>query len=153
VLLNNQYIHIYCDGASLVHKGKVGGWSAVILYNEAITEIHGAEDNTTNNKMELKACIKALEEIKTTEIPIKIYSDSAYVIDGMNEWRFNWQVNGWKSNKRKVKNRDLWESLIELSEKQDDIEFVKVKGHAGVKWNERADELATNAIEEYLMKG
>jgi ribonuclease HI len=152
LLLNPKYIHIFCDGASLVHKGRTGGWGAVLLYKEKKKEISGAVKTTTNNKMELLACIKALEELNTTSIPVKIYSDSAYVIDGMNEWRFNWQLNGWKSNKKNIKNRELWEQLISLSEKQDDIEFVKVKGHAGVEWNEKADVLATEAIEKYLNK-
>lgn len=148
--LHFNYIHIFTDGASMIHKSKVGGWSAVMIYREKIKEIYGANSNSTNNQMELKACIKALERIKTTHIPIKVYSDSSYVVDGMNEWRFNWQINGWKSNKKNVKNRDLWEELITATEKQDEVEFVKVKGHAGVQWNERADELCSIAIEEFL---
>jgi ribonuclease HI len=152
MFLHPQYIHIFCDGASLVHKSKVSGWGAVILYKELKKEIKGAIPVGTNNQMEILACIKALEQIKTTHIPIKVYSDSAYVIDGMNEWIFNWQLNGWKTNKKGVKNRELWEELIALSEKQDDIEFVKVKGHAGNKWNEVADGLATIAIENFLSK-
>ena len=147
--LNNNYIHIFTDGASLVHKNKLSGWGAVLLYKDLIKEICGVEPNSTNNKMELKACIKALEQIKTNHIPIKIYSDSTYVVNGMNEWIYNWQLNGWKSNKQKIKNKELWEELYSLSQKQDDVEFVKVKGHAGIKWNERADELCTNAIDEY----
>jgi ribonuclease HI len=152
VFLHSHYIHIFCDGASLVHKGKTGGWAGVILYKEYKKEIKGAVPVATNNQMELLACIKALQQIKTTHIPIKVYSDSAYVIDGMNEWIYNWQLNGWKTNKKGVKNKELWVELIALSEKQDDIEFVKVKGHAGNKWNERADRLATEAIENFLTK-
>ncbi len=150
MLLHTKYIHIFTDGASLIHKSKVGGWSAILLYKEMKKEIMGADANSTNNQMELKACIKALEQIKTTHIPIKLYSDSSYVVDGMNEWRFNWQLNGWKSNKKKIKNRELWEELIRLSERQDEMEFIKVKGHAGVELNERADELCSLAMEEFL---
>ena len=152
MFLHSHYIHIFCDGASLVHKGKTGGWAGVILYKEHKKEIKGAVPVATNNQMELLACIKALEQIKTTNIPIKVYSDSAYVIDGMNEWIYNWQLNGWKTNKKGVKNKELWLQLIALSEKQDDIEFVKVKGHAGNEWNEKADRLATEAIENFLSK-
>lgn len=148
--LDHKSIHIFCDGASLVHKGKVGGWSAVMIYKNEIREISGAVDKTTNNQMELLACIKALEKIKTSHLPINLYSDSSYVIDGMNEWRYNWIANGWKSNKKSVKNRELWERLISLANEQNDLTFVKVKGHAGVEYNERADELATNAIQDFL---
>jgi ribonuclease HI len=150
--LHPRYIHIFTDGATLVHKSKTGGWSAVILFKDKKKEIKGAKADTTNNIMELLACIKALENIRTNHIPIKIYSDSTYVVNGMNEWRFNWQTNGWKSSKNKVKNRELWEQLISLSEKQDDIEFIWVRGHDGEEWNERADHLATTAIEEFLQK-
>jgi len=150
--LHPRYIHIFTDGATLVHKSKTGGWSAIILYKDKMKEIKGAKADTTNNIMELLACIKALENIRTNHIPIKIYSDSTYVVNGMNEWRFNWQTNGWKSSKNKVKNRELWEQLISLSEKQDDIEFIWVRGHDGEEWNERADHLATTAIEEFLQK-
>jgi ribonuclease HI len=115
-------------------------------------EIKGAEERSTNNRMELMACVKALEKIKTSHIPIKIYSDSTYVVNGMNEWRFNWQNNGWKTNKKSVKNREVWEQLITLAEKQDDIEFLWLKGHDGNKYNERADQLATLAIDEFLIK-
>lgn len=123
-----------------------------MLYKEKVKEIWGAIGNSTNNKMELLACIKALASIKTNHIPIKIYSDSTYVVNGMNEWRFNWQINGWKSSKKSVKNRDLWEELITLAEKQDDIEFLWLKGHDGNEYNERADQLATLAIDEFLIK-
>lgn len=133
----------------MVHKSKLGSWSAVLLYKDLYKEISGVVENTTNNQMEIKACIKALEQIKTTHIPIKIYSDSSYVVNGMNEWIFNWQLNDWKSNKKKVKNRELWEELFDLTQKQDEVEFVKVKGHAGVEWNERADQLCTSALAEY----
>jgi ribonuclease HI len=152
MFLNPNYIHIFTDGASLVHKSKTGGWSAVILYKEEIKEIKGAVHTATNNQMEILACIKSLEEIKTIDVPIKIYSDSAYVVNGMNEWIFKWQLNDWKTNKKMVKNKELWKELIKLTELQEDIEFLKVKGHAGIKWNERADELATIAIENYLNK-
>jgi ribonuclease HI len=144
--LDSNSIHIFTDGASLVHKGKIGGWSAVIVHQDTINEISGAKPNTTNNRMELYACIKALEVIDNKIIPIKIYSDSSYVVDGMNEWRFNWIANNWK----RIKNRELWERLILLASEKLDVSFIKVKGHAGIPLNERADELATNSIEEYL---
>jgi ribonuclease HI len=152
LLLHHKYIHIFTDGACLIHKSKTGGWSAVILYQDKTKEIKGTEERSTNNRMELMACVKALEKIKTSHIPIKIYSDSTYVVNGMNEWRFNWQNNGWKTNKKGVKNREVWEQLITLAEKQDDIEFIWLRGHDGNQYNERADQLATLAIDEFLIK-
>jgi ribonuclease HI len=101
--------------------------------------------------MELTACIRALETIKSGDIPIDIYSDSAYLVNCMHDkWYVNWQKNGWKNAKKQsVENRDLWEQLLELLQ-QHTVRFHKVTGHAGVEMNEKADRLAQQGIQELL---
>jgi ribonuclease HI len=144
-------IIIYCDGGCRGNQNveNVGGWGAVLKYKEKVKELFGGEKNTTNNVMELTAAIKALEAIKTTHIPIQMYIDSAYVINGMNEWIHGWIKKGWKkSNKKPVENKELWIMLNELRNKQSSVEFIKVKGHDGVELNELADQLANKAMDE-----
>ena len=141
-------IIIYTDGSCQVHTRKIGGWGAVLIYKEHVREICGGDTNTSNNRMELQACIEALKFIKTTHIPIEIYSDSQYVVSCFVEgWYHKWLLNNWKSSKSKVKNVDLWKELIELVEMQDDIQFFKVKAHNGVLFNEQADSLADDGLE------
>lgn len=141
-------IIIFTDGACEVHKSKVGGYGAVIVHNGYTKTISGGQMNTSNNAMEIKACIEALKCIKTTSIPIEIYSDSQYVVRCFQEgWYHKWLYNNWRSNKSKVKNVELWKELIELVENQDNISFIKVKAHAGVELNELADHLATLGLE------
>jgi ribonuclease HI len=137
-------IIIYSDGACQGNPGK-GGFGAVLLYKNHEKKISGFEKETTNNRMELKAVIEALKEIKKS-IPIIIYTDSKYVQDGISKWIFSWKKNGWKSaNKKPIKNIDLWQELdFEAAKHQ--IEWKWVKGHSGDKYNEMADELARNAI-------
>lgn len=143
-----EKIIIYTDGACEVHKNRVSGWGAILIYKEYIKEICGGEINSTNNRAEIMACIMALKEIRTTYIPIEIYSDSQYVVSCFVEgWYHKWLLNNWKSTKSKVKNVDLWKELIELVEVQDDITFHKVKAHAGIELNERADNLASEGLE------
>lgn len=141
----SNHIIIYCDGACSGNQfsKNVGGWGAVLKYKESIKEIYGGERNTSNQRMELTACIKALEQMKRTDIPIEIYSDSAYLVNCINEgWYQRWILNNWKTSAKKpVENRDLWERLIELLQKYK-VKVHKVEGHAGVELNERADELA-----------
>ena len=136
---------IYTDGACSGNPGP-GGWGAVIFDNENKQKnISGSEENTTNNRMELSAAIMALKEVnKNSEITI--YTDSTYVKNGITEWVLKWKENGWKnSNKKPVKNKDLWEKLDNLCE-QNTINWKWVKGHASNKYNNLADELATKAI-------
>lgn len=141
-------IIIYTDGACHVHKGKVGGYGAVLKYKEHLKEIRGGELNTSNNRMEIKACIEALKCIKTTHIPIEIYSDSQYVVRCFQEeWYNKWIYNNWRSNKKEIKNIDLWKELIHLVSKQEEIIFLKVKAHAGIELNELADDLANRGLE------
>jgi ribonuclease HI len=140
-----NHIIIYCDGACSGNQfaENIGGWGAVLQYKGNIKEMYGGERNTSNQRMELTACIKALEQLKTSKIPVEVYSDSAYLINCINEgWYQRWVLNNWKTaGKKNVENRDLWERLIALIQ-QFKIKFHKVEGHAGVELNERADELA-----------
>ena len=138
-----KYI-IYTDGACSGNPGP-GGWGAIILNEENETNISGKEKSTTNNRMELMAPIMALRKIKKAS-KIIIYTDSIYLKNGITIWIKNWEKNGWKStNKKPVKNKDLWVMLNELS-REHVIDWKWVKAHAGNKYNEIADKLATDAI-------
>lgn len=139
-------IRIYTDGACKGNPGN-GGWGALILYEKEAIEIFGGETETTNNRMELTAVIRALEKIQGQEGEIEVYTDSTYVQKGISEWIINWKRNSWKSsNKKPVKNQDLWIRLDQLKQ-QKIIEWKWVKGHAGHPENERADILANKGVE------
>ena len=137
---------VYTDGACSGNPGP-GGWGAVILDEEKNkTSISGKEKATTNNRMELMAPIMALRKIKKSS-KIIIYTDSTYLKNGITTWIKNWKINGWKSaSKKPIKNKDLWVTLSKLSEEQS-IDWKWIKAHTGNKYNEIADKLATNAIE------
>ncbi|RKD28975.1 ribonuclease HI [Thermohalobacter berrensis] len=145
-------IIIYTDGACSGNQNEnnKGGYGAVLIYKEHKKEIYGGEKNTTNNRMELKGCIEALKLLKRNDIPVEVYTDSAYLCNCMNQkWYEKWRKNGWKNSKKKpVENRDLWIELIKLVESFDSIKFIKVKGHSGIELNELADSLANKGIEE-----
>ena len=147
----NNPIIVYCDGACSGNQFGTnrGGWGSVLQHGERTKEICGGERNTTNQRMELTACIRALEQIKSHDIPVAVYSDSAYLVNCMHKrWYINWRRNGWKNAKKEpVENRDLWERLLELLD-QHTVTFHKVQGHAGVELNERADTLARQGIAE-----
>jgi ribonuclease HI len=149
-----ESIIIYCDGACSGNQSKknVGGWGVVLKYRQHVKELFGGERNTSNQRMELTACIRALEEIKSKDKPIEIYSDSAYLVNCMHQqWYVRWERNGWKNVKKQpVENRDLWVRLLELLDEHD-VKFKKVQGHAGVKLNEQADELARRGIKEFSL--
>jgi len=136
-------IEIFTDGACLGNPGP-GGWGVILRYNDVEKELSGGEADTTNNRMELTAVIRALEALKET-CNITLYTDSRYVMDGIEKWIFAWKKSGWKTANKKtpVKNVELWQKLDELKSKHE-IRFVWVKGHAGHKENERCDELARN---------
>lgn len=139
-------IKIYTDGACSGNPG-IGGWGAVLLYNNEIKKINGGEGYTTNNKMELTAVIEALKFIKKN-YKIEIYTDSQYVKKGITEWIFNWKKNNWKnSQKEEVKNKELWINLDNLIDKFD-VKWFWVKGHNGDIYNEMADELSRKFIIE-----
>ena len=132
---------IYTDGACSGNPGK-GGWAAIILdSNTNQTNVSGSEKNTTNNRMELMAPIMALKKIKKGS-EITIYTDSMYVKDGITEWIKKWKLNKWKSsNKKPVKNKDLWVKLDSSCQKHK-VNWKWVKAHAGNKYNNLVDELA-----------
>jgi ribonuclease HI len=146
--LNTAVVEIYTDGACRGNPGP-GGWAALLLLGEHEREISGAEAQTTNNRMELTAAIRALEALKR---PVKgrIYTDSQYVRQGILEWVPNWKKRGWKTaDKKPVKNQDLWQAL-EAAASTHDLEWLWVKGHSGNVGNERVDELANRAIDALL---
>ncbi len=139
-------VNIYTDGACLGNPGP-GGWAFIIKYkNGKIKEFNGFTKHTTNNKMELTAAIKAVKYFKK-KIIINIYTDSKYLKDGITIWIKKWKLNGCKtSNKKKVKNSDLWK-LLEEGIKDHKINWIWVKGHNENVMNEKADMLAKKAIE------
>ena len=136
---------IYTDGACTGNPGP-GGWGAVIFdQDDKQKNIWGSEKNTTNNRMELLAAIMSLKKIKSNSEVI-IFTDSTYVKNGITEWMKNWKKNGWKnSNKKPVKNKDLWVKLDKLCE-ANNVSWKWVKGHSTNEFNNLADELATKAI-------
>jgi ribonuclease HI len=144
-MINVKTVEIYTDGACSNNPGN-GGWAAVLLYKGHEKVVSGGEINTTNNKMELKAVIEGL---KTLKLPckVKIYSDSAYVVNAFKQdWITQWQLNGWKTKgKKEVKNISLWKELLDLCGFHK-VEFIKVKGHSDNKYNNMCDEIARNEI-------
>ncbi|MDC3152254.1 ribonuclease HI [Pelagibacteraceae bacterium] len=135
-------LKIYTDGACSGNPGK-GGWAAIILDEKGQSSISGGENKTTNNRMELMAPIMALRKIKIKS-EIIIYTDSRYVKDGITEWIKKWKLNNWKSsNKKPVKNKDLWVKLDHCCQKHS-VKWKWVKAHAGNKFNDLVDELAVS---------
>lgn len=136
-------LDIYTDGACSGNPGK-GGWGAVLVYKGAEKEISGAEKQTTNNRMELTAVIKALQLLKEP-CEVNLTTDSKYVCDAVNKgWVYGWKKKGWiKSDKKPALNADLWEELLEQL-KIHDVTFNWVKGHNGHPYNERCDKLAVS---------
>jgi ribonuclease HI len=137
-------VEIYSDGACRGNPGP-GGWGVLLRANGAEKELYGGEADTTNNRMELMAVIRALEALKR-RCRVKLYTDSLYVMKGITLWIHSWKKKGWRTaDKKPVKNDDLWRRLDELAAKHD-IEWHWVKGHSGHPENERADELANKGI-------
>lgn len=136
---------IYTDGACSGNPGP-GGYGAILFFGEHRKEINGGERNSTNNRMEILAVIKALELLKEP-CQVKVYSDSAYVVNCFQQgWIHGWMRNGWKNSKKQpVENQDLWKQLWELMQRHN-VEYVKVKGHSDNEFNNRCDELARAAI-------
>jgi ribonuclease HI len=144
----SDVVEIYTDGACRGNPGP-GGWAALLSTGEHEKEISGAENPTTNNRMELRAVIAALEALKRPST-VKVYTDSQYVRRGILEWLVQWKARGWKTADRKpVKNQDLWQWL-ERATASHQIEWHWVPGHAGVPGNERVDALANAAIDSLL---
>jgi len=141
-------VEIFTDGACSGNPG-AGGWGAILRYNNVQKELSGGNADTTNNRMELTAVISALEALKEP-CNITLYTDSRYVMDGIEKWISAWKQNGWRTSNKKapVKNVELWQKLDALCLKHE-IRWVWVKGHAGHPENERCDELARNEAEKY----
>ena len=138
-------IILYTDGACSGNPGP-GGWGAVLIFNGIEKELSGAHPSTTNNIMEITAVIEGLKALKRP-CNVNIYSDSAYVVICFEkDWINNWIKNNWVNSKKEpVKNKELWLELLNLT-KIHNVTFNKVKGHSNVKYNNRCDELARNAI-------
>ena len=133
-------VDIYTDGACKGNPG-VGGWGVLMQSGARTRELHGGEANSTNNRMELMAVIRALEALKKPS-RVRLHTDSQYVQLGISKWIHTWKKNGWRTAERKpVKNAELWRELDELAARHE-IEWLWVKGHAGHDGNERADALA-----------
>jgi len=140
-----NHIEIYTDGACRGNPG-VGGWGVVIEDGAQRIEFSGFEEETTNNRMEMIAAIKALEYLDN-DCNVLIITDSKYLMQGIQEWLPDWKKRGWKTaSKKPVKNKDLWQQLDKLAHKHK-VEWRWVKGHTGNPGNERADMLANQAID------
>ncbi len=138
-------IDIYTDGACSGNPGP-GGWGALLILGDVEKEIGGGEADTTNNRMEVTAAIRALQAMKRP-VRARLHTDSVYLRDGITKWIHKWKFNGWKTAARKpVKNVDLWREL-EAALEPHEVEWHWVKGHAGHPGNERADELARRGLE------
>ncbi len=144
--MEQNKIYIYTDGACKGNPGR-GGWGALMKYTDSEKELFGGEQNTTNNRMELTAAIKALQTLKRP-CKVKLTTDSQYVRKGISEWIENWKKKNWKNSQNKpVKNVDLWQQLDEQQQRHD-VSWHWVKGHSGHPENERADELANQGVPE-----
>ena len=144
----SQIVEVYTDGACRGNPGP-GGWGVLLRYGDHEKELYGAEAETTNNRMELMAAIKALESL-SRECHVILTTDSQYVRKGITEWLANWKKRGWKTaSKQPVKNKDLWQRL-DTAATQHEVEWHWVRGHTGHPENERADELANKGIDELL---
>jgi ribonuclease HI len=139
-----KQVEIYTDGACSGNPGP-GGWGSVLMYNGHRRELSGGERQTTNNRMELMAVIRALETLKRP-CEVVLHTDSTYVMKGMTEWLENWKRRNWRTADRKpVKNVELWQRLEQAIHRHN-VQWRWVRGHSGVPGNERADELARRAI-------
>jgi ribonuclease HI len=133
---------IFTDGSARGNPGP-GGWGAIVLTEDTAQELGGREDHTTNNRMELMAAISALEASHGDK-EVTLYTDSAYVVNGITRWVKGWQVNKWMtSQKEEVLNKDLWKKLISATEHRT-VDWKLIKGHSGTKGNERCDVIATS---------
>ena len=144
--MNQKVVDAYTDGACLGNPGP-GGWGVLLRYGENEKELSGGHGQTTNNRMELIATIKALEEIKTGS-KVNIYTDSKYVMNGITDWINRWKKNGWKTAANKpVANVDLWVQL-DTAIRKHEVSWNWIRGHTGHPDNERADSLAKSAASE-----
>jgi ribonuclease HI len=142
--MHDPEVTIYTDGACKGNPGP-GGWGVLMISGENRRELCGGEAATTNNRMELTAAIEALRALKRPT-RVRLFTDSKYVMQGIETWIHGWKKNGWRtSDKKPVKNMDLWQSLDTLAASQQ-VEWRWVKGHSGDPGNERADALSNDGI-------
>jgi len=140
-----KHVEIFTDGACKGNPGP-GGWGALLRMGKHEKELSGSDPQTTNNRMELTAAIRALEAL-IQPCKVTLHTDSKYVMEGITRWVHGWKRNGWKTaSKKPVQNAELWHDLIEVTQKHH-IEWVWVKGHNGHPENERVDRLASDAAE------
>lgn len=152
---NNKIIRVFVDGGCRGNQTEdnIGGWGVVLEWQGKRKELSGSEKCVTNNIMELRAAIEALKSIKKKDIPVYVYSDSAYVVNGIETYIYNWMSKGWKTtNGDEVKNKDLWIELMLEKIKFFWVKFFQVKGHSDNEGNNRADELVNLAMDK-LLKG
>ena len=143
-------VEIFTDGACRGNPGP-GGWAALLRTGEKEREISGGEPLTTNNRMELRAAIEALNALKRP-CSVEIHTDSIYVRDGIMKWIHGWKRNGWRTaDKKPVKNAELWQELLDAAEPHR-VEWHWVKGHSGHPENDRCDELAVAAYQQFLKR-
>jgi len=144
-------VKIFCDGACSGNPG-IGGWGAVIVCDDLEQTLSGSVEYTTNNRMELVAAIRSLEQVKEQNgagVGIEVHTDSKYVKDGITSWIHNWHKNNWMtSSKKPVKNAELWRALHDYDQIMN-ITWYWVKGHSGHHYNDKADYLAREAINKF----
>ena len=150
--MSSNEIVIYTDGGCSGNPGP-GGWGVVVIYNGQARQLSGGEHYTTNNRMELMAAINALSIVVNTEVfkglPVTVNIDSQYVKNGITSWIKGWKAKDWRtSDKKPVKNQDLWEKLDALNSSLN-VTWNWVKGHAGVQYNEVCDQLCQEEIEKH----
>lgn len=140
-----KQITIFTDGASSGNPGP-GGWGAIVAHDESVTELGGGEARTTNNRMELQAVLESLSfivEERLNNLPIKLYTDSSYVANGITKWLAGWQRRNWMSQVgAPIANVDIWKRMAQVV-KEVNLSIVNVSGHSGIPGNERADQIAT----------
>ena len=146
-LLKAETVVIFTDGSVNAYSG-AGGYGIILKYKESVKELSGGFRKTTNNRMEIIACIESLRALKKKS-DVVVFSDSQYVVNGISKgWAEKWRAQNWMRNdKEKAENSDLWAQLLDLCN-QHDVEFRWVKGHNGTKWNERCDQLALEAAQK-----
>jgi len=148
-------LYIFADGAcrNNQEKDNLGGYAAVLRYNDEFAEHYAVDKNTTNNKMELCAILLALGKVKDKSKPTIVTMDSQYIVKGINEWSAKWKKSGFKNAKgEEIKNFGYWRWLLDVVDTFDNIQFIHCKGHEDNEGNNRADELCNIAMDEYLAK-
>ena len=149
--MSSTFVEIYTDGACRGNPGP-GGWGVLLRYGNHERRLYGAEPDTTNNRMELRAAIEGLSALQRPCL-VRVTTDSQYVRKGITEWMANWKRRGWRTaDKKPVKNIDLWQQLDALNARHQ-VEWHWVRGHTGHPENELADALANQAIDEMLARG